>query len=209
MTQPFLISEAVWIQTKDGDPQALALFRRHYSYNVRRDQFSLFPARNRNMKHFVGPGEKMVLLTAAADALFVWRKFISGDGQRGVNCAVFRNESVMRASDLIREASELAWKRWPGERLYTYVNSQKIRRMRQPGRSFLKAGWRYQTGEDGKPYRTKWDRLFVLEIEPVEKASNTTAGAPRFSAEISETAVGIDNPCDFNGSLVGADSDAR
>jgi hypothetical protein len=42
-------------------------------------------------------------------------------GQRGVNCAVFRNESSVLSSELIREACGLAWTRWPGERLYTYV----------------------------------------------------------------------------------------
>lgn len=60
----------------------------------------------------------MVLLTEDVRALFVWRKFISADGQQGVNCAVFRNESTLRASDLIRHADADAWNRWPGERHY-------------------------------------------------------------------------------------------
>ena len=86
-------------------------------------------------------GEKMVLLTLACDALFVWRKFVSMDEQDGVNCAVFRNESGALSSDLIREAVGLAWARWPGERLYTYVNPAKVKST-NPGYCFQMAGWR-------------------------------------------------------------------
>lgn len=83
----------------------------------------------------------MVLLTPHCDALFVWRKFESDDGQEGVNCAVFRNESSQLSSDLILEAEKLAWDKWPNERLYTYVAPKKIRST-NPGYCFLKAGWR-------------------------------------------------------------------
>src|SRR5882724_7101063 len=59
----------------------------------------------------------MVLVTPDALALFVWRKFISMGQQKGVNCAVFRNEGEQRSSDLIRAAEVFAWERWPSERL--------------------------------------------------------------------------------------------
>lgn len=149
--QPFLpITDETWITVKDGDPTGHSLFRRHYSYKAYRD--------GRDPALFVGPGEKMVLLTPDARALFVWRKFISGDGQEGVNCSVFRNESAGLASDLIREADRLAWGRWPGERHFTYVNPRKIRSA-NPGYCFLKAGWR-------KCGVTKWRKLLILEIFP-------------------------------------------
>lgn len=122
-----------WYAAKDGDARARALFDRHYSRYRYAD--------GRRPKLFVGPGEKIVLLTASCDALFVWRKFISMDHQAGVNCAVFRNEGKFLSSDLIREACELAWQRWPGERLYTYVNGRKIKST-NPGYCFLVAGWR-------------------------------------------------------------------
>lgn len=35
----------------------------------------------------------------------------------------------------------LAWQKWPGERLYTYVNGGKVRSS-NPGYCFLVAGWR-------------------------------------------------------------------
>lgn len=168
MLEACLTAESAWVEVKDGNPSALALFRRHYSYNTRRDQLRLFPKSSNdktNEQLFVGPGEKIVLLAPAADAMFVWRKFRSMDGQIGVNCAAFRNEGPVRASDLIKQAMTLAWERWPGERLYTYVNPERIRPTRTPGRCFLKAGWTYLIGVDGKPYRTKANRLLVLEAK--------------------------------------------
>jgi hypothetical protein len=134
----------VWVQTKDGDPIARALFGRHYSYNRKREQISMFWQKNRNYMLIAGPGEKMILLTQDHSALFVWRKFRSMGKQTGVNCAVFRREGgTAQASDLIRAADTLAWARWPGERHYTYVDSRKTRHKRDPGRCFLKAGWNY------------------------------------------------------------------
>ena len=120
---------ARWQRTKDGDPAGLALFQRHYSSDAL----------------FVGPGEKLVLLTADAKALFVWRKEkYRLDGQTGVNNAVFRNEgsAAGRASELIEAANAEAWARWPGERLFTFVDPAKVRRKRDPGRCFLRAGYR-------------------------------------------------------------------
>jgi hypothetical protein len=108
------------------------MVNRHYSARHYKD--------GRNVKLFVGPGEKMVLLTADSMALFVWRKFISDDGQEGINCAVFRNEGPELSSSLILEAEQLAWQRWPGERFYTYVNPRKIKSA-NPGYCFKMAGW--------------------------------------------------------------------
>lgn len=150
MTQPFLLWDGRWVEVKDGNATARAIYRRHYSRYVYKD--------GRDPALFVGPGEKMVLLTPCAKAMFVWRKFICADGQQGVNCAVFRNEGAGLSSDLIREAVRLAWERWPGERLYTYVNSRKVR-SQNPGCCFLKAGWR-------KCGQTKWNKLLVLELLP-------------------------------------------
>lgn len=82
----------------------------------------------------------MVLMTIGCDALFVWRKFIDASGQTGVNCAVFRNESNILSSTLILEAEQHAWQRWPGERLYTYVNALAVKSA-NPGYCFKMAGW--------------------------------------------------------------------
>lgn len=122
-----------WYLTKDGDKSCLAIYERHYSAYRYRD--------GRQRKLFCGPGEKIVLRTCDASALFVWRRFIDGSGQQGVNCAVFRNESDVRSSDLIRQADAIADHVWPGARHYTYVNPQKVRSA-NPGFCFVAAGWR-------------------------------------------------------------------
>lgn len=61
--------------------------------------------------------------------------------QRGVNCAVFRNESATLSSELIRAAEPFARARWPrAKRWYTFVDPSKIRSV-NPGCCFLLAGW--------------------------------------------------------------------
>lgn len=146
--QPFLIGGAPWVQVWDGNPTAAAIYDRHYSRN---------PA-SRGDPRIAGPGEKLVLLTPCARALFVWRKFISKDQQDGVNCAIFRNEGAGRSSDLILSAMSMGWARWPGARFYTYVNPRRVRST-NPGCCFLAAGWR-RCGV------TKTRRLLVLEVLP-------------------------------------------
>lgn len=122
------------MHVRDGDPTVRTIFNRHYSRRHYKD--------GRQPKLFVGPGEKMVLRTVDATAICVWRKFIDDaqPQQHGVNCAVFRNEGPHLASLLLAGAMIEAWSRWPGERLYTYVDSRKIRST-NPGYCFLKAGW--------------------------------------------------------------------
>jgi len=139
-----------WIPVRDGDDRARALYLRHYSARKYRD--------GRPRRKFVGPGEYIVLITIKCDALFIWRKFISGDNQSGVNCACFRNEGEILSSDLINEACELAWIRWPGERLYTYVADAKVKSV-NPGYCFKQAGWRFCS-------RNKSGKLSILEILP-------------------------------------------
>lgn len=149
--QPFLIGGGTWINVRDGNSTASAIFDRHYSRN---------PAA-RGDARCAGPGKKMVLLTPCARALFVWRQFRTKDptaGPADINCAIFRNEGAGLSSALIVEAMELAWQRWPGERLYTYVNPRRVRSS-NPGFCFLQAGWR-------RCGITKTRRLLILEAMP-------------------------------------------
>ncbi len=125
---------AHWYETRDGDPQAAALFQRHYS--------CIQVKTTGNRARFAGPGEHLVLIDGAGTALFVWRRErFRLDGQHGINCSVFRNESAERSSALIEEAMEVAWSRWPGERLFTFVDARKVMST-NPGYCFLCAGWR-------------------------------------------------------------------
>jgi hypothetical protein len=125
----------------DGDPSCRAIFDRHYSRYIYAD--------GRKPKLFVGPGEKMVLMQADGLALCVWRKQeFSKDGQTGVNCAIYRNESERKASEMLKEAMTMAWHRWPGQRLFTYVDPRKVPATMERSRPvwgwcFYKAGWRF------------------------------------------------------------------
>jgi len=122
-----------WWLTKDGDKACLELYECHYSAYRYAD--------GRKRSQFVGPGEHIVLRTLDGDAVFVWRRFIDDSGQRGINCAVFRNESPHRSSELIRQACAIADFAWPGARHYTYVKAAAVKSS-NPGFCFLAAGWR-------------------------------------------------------------------
>jgi len=151
--QPFLFGEG-WIEVRDGNDTVRAIFDEHYSRYRYAD--------GRKPKIFVGPGEKLVLMTANAGAICVWRKFISRDRQDGVNCAVFRRNAGEVASELLRQAMDAAWQRWSGERLYTYIDPlgvPPIMRASRPswGHCFYAAGWRF-CGLTSK-------RLHILEVK--------------------------------------------
>jgi hypothetical protein len=150
--QGHLLPPPLWRAVKDGDDLARQFFDSHYSRKHYRD--------GRKPKLFVGPGEKLVLVTSCRRGLFVWRKFKSDDGQEGVNCAVFRNTGAGLSSELIRAADAIADERWPGERHFTYVNpvataSRRSRRA-EVGHCFIAAGWR-------RCGTTKWNKLAILE----------------------------------------------
>lgn len=126
------MTSPLWWITKDGDKTVLALYERHYSAYRYRD--------GRVRRLFAGPGEKIVLRTARGDAGFVWRNFISDDGQHGINCAFFRNEGEILSSELIRQADAIADAAWSCRRHYTYVDPKAVR-SRNPGFCFKVAGW--------------------------------------------------------------------
>jgi hypothetical protein len=155
--QPFLFGD-VWVEVKDGNDSVRSIFDRHYSRKSYAD--------GRKPLLFVGPGEKMVLMSPDARAIFAWRRFISGDGQEGINCAIFRNEGASLSSDLVVAADALADVRWPGERHYTYVNPRKVRSS-NPGFCFIAAGWQ-RCGV------TKWNKLIILE-RPKSQPENLNA----------------------------------
>jgi len=137
------VSVSVWRATHRSDPRAFLLYQRHYSAEKN------FAFRRPGNFNIVGPGFNMVLMTEDHRALFVWVKNNTSrfDGQVGVCCTIFRNETSLLSSDLIREADALADQRWPNERHFTYVNAQKTARRRSrhapAGKCFLEAGWQH------------------------------------------------------------------
>lgn len=137
-----------WIESRDADLSVFQLFQRHYTYKEERKSHA-----------FSGVGEKLVLVTPACDAGFVWlRQLIRDDEQSGICCSFFRNEGETKSSLLIEEACQLAWQRWGGDRLFTFVNPSLIRST-NPGCCFKKAGF-FNCGE------SKWNKLHILERLP-------------------------------------------
>jgi len=142
--------EQYWVRIRDGDERAFDLFTRHYTFRKWRNRKGM------NGKRIAGPGETIFLLGKDGKALFIWKKQkYSQDGQEGINCVVFRNEGERLSSELISEAEKIAHQRWPGERLFTYVNSRKINSP-NPGYCFKQNGWRH-CGV------TKAKKLIILE----------------------------------------------
>ena len=105
-----------------------------------------------------------MLLTADSLAVLGWLEklrtevFRHESAERGIMCTIFRNEGPLRSSDLILEAEQLAWRRWPGQRLFTYVWPAKVKSA-NPGYCFKCAGWR-QCGRNAD------GRLIILEKKP-------------------------------------------
>lgn len=134
-----------WYPVTDADPRLYALYRRHYSYEKVRNYPGKVRLRQNGRTPTMGAfRDYLALLGSTCQSAWLWVRppdGISQSGQRGVVCQFFRNESDTQSSDLIREASDLAWRKWPGQRLYTYVWDAKVRSV-NPGYCFKRAGWR-------------------------------------------------------------------
>ena len=126
---------------RDGDPDARALYDRHYSARHYRD--------GRKPKRLIGPGQYLLLTTTDRKALIAFRRSNRQiAGRTGIYLSVFRNESSLKASTLLTAACMMAWDRWPGQEIFTFVNPQKVKSP-LPGYCFLRAGFR----EKGKTQR--------------------------------------------------------
>lgn len=97
------------------------------------------------------PGQTIVLLEKHTErAVFGWWRPDPASGLRAMNnldgwtCTIFRNESTVRSSDLIKDAErvfeELALDIGP-DGLLTYVWDKRVRST-NPGFCFKCAGWR-------------------------------------------------------------------
>lgn len=145
--------EYLWFATSKRDGRVVGLYSRHYSAMKNKRTVPDWLKCG-----ILGPGESMTLLTSNSDALFCWLKQqVRRDNQQGICCAVFRNESNHLSSELIVEATQLAWQRWPGERLFTYVDPTKVAST-NPGFCFQMAGW--------KPCGKSTRGLWILETYP-------------------------------------------
>lgn len=135
----------IWFEVKDGDDRARALYLRHYSSAKNR------PAGKPRARQFMPPGEKFLLLTVDCLAVFGWvKQQFRRDGEQGVYNCLFRNEAASGclnskhghcSSRMIAEACDLAWAKWPGERLFTMCDP--LHSSANPGYCYKRAGFRF------------------------------------------------------------------
>jgi hypothetical protein len=96
------------------------------------------------------PGRCIVLVTPNADALWgtswPFAEYVRHAWPGAWVCTIFRNESEHLSSDLIREAiaaTRYLWPDVPDLGMITFVWAKKVRHKRDPGRCFLRAGFRF------------------------------------------------------------------
>jgi hypothetical protein len=125
-------------RTTKFDPGCAELADQHYS------------RRAVGSPQFMPPGWTLVLRDAEGMIVFGWcRQKYRADGQNGVCCTIFRNESEHLSSLVILEAEKAAVERWGPVRGFTYVDPRKVR-SENPGCCFKMAGWKFVEERRGK-----------------------------------------------------------
>jgi hypothetical protein len=114
---------------------------------------------------FVPPGKCVVLVTADRSALWCtsWPKFAQHEWVGAWINTLFRRESGPLASELIRAAvaaTRHLFGEPPSMGMVTFVDAAKVRRKRDPGRCYLRAGFRFVGTTRGG--------LIVLQMLPGE-----------------------------------------
>lgn len=129
-------AELEWVLSHRFDPRALPLADRHYN------------RQKIGSPQFVPPGRCLVFLNEAADALWVsswpFAEYVRHAWAGAWVCSLFRNESAVLSSQLIREAvaaTRSVWGDAPPLGMVTFVNAQKVRPKRDPGRCYRRADW--------------------------------------------------------------------
>lgn len=122
----------IWRLGYRYSPAAIALHDRHYSRRP--------TSRGGGV---AGPYRHLVLLAPGALWVSVDARFATS--WRGAwRCSVFRNESPVLSSDLVRlavAATVAAWGPLPLAGMVTTVDASRVRKKRDPGRCFLRADW--------------------------------------------------------------------
>ena len=136
-----------WTRRTRFDPQGAALADKHYSRKtIGSDQF-------------MPSGKALVLVTEDGDAVWGSSWQLAADGTsmafhawpRAWVCSIFRNESAHLSSELIREALAVTRYEWGNptdQGMVTFVDADKVRPKRDPGRCFIRAGFK-RVGETG------------------------------------------------------------
>ncbi len=144
-----------WKLSNRADKVAAALADRHYN------------RQKVGARQFVPPGRCVVLLAVNNNALWVssW-PFAEYTKHRWAGawvCTCFRNESAALSSELITQAVAATCSVWgspPSLGMVTFVDTTKVRRKRDWGRCYRRAGWSHVGYTQGG--------LVVLQLLPQE-----------------------------------------
>lgn len=124
-----------WRLSWRADPAARAIADRHYNRQAV------------GATQFVPPGRCLVLL-ADSPALWItsWpiAEYVQHAWAGAWMCSCFRNEGPTLSSELITQAVAITRWRWsdvPSLGMVTFVDADKIRRKRDPGRCYRRAGF--------------------------------------------------------------------
>ncbi len=127
-----------WRLSHRADCRALPLADRHYN------------RQKIGTPQFVAPGRCIVLLTADESALWVsswpFAEYVKHAWAGAWVCSCFRNEGATLSSLLITQAVAVTRSIWgaaPALGFVTFVDADKTRRKRDPGRCYRRAGWKH------------------------------------------------------------------
>tara|TARA_R110000824_G_scaffold62147_3_gene164797 strand:- start:234 stop:755 length:522 start_codon:yes stop_codon:yes gene_type:complete len=125
-----------WRLSHRFDPAACAIADRHYNRQTI------------GSPQCAPPGACVVLLGVGDAAPALWisslQKFQMHAWPGTWNCSAFRNEGKVLSSTLILEAMAVTRSIWgepPEAGMITFINAAKIRKKRDPGRCYRKAGF--------------------------------------------------------------------
>ncbi len=126
-----------WSPSWRNDPEARAVADRHYN------------RQSPGASGFMPPGRALVLKIGS---LAVWgsswpyAEYVMHEWAGAWMNSLFRNEGAGLSSELITEAVAATMGEWgppPELGFVTFVDAGKVRRKRDPGRCYRRAGWRH------------------------------------------------------------------
>lgn len=125
-----------WCLSHRADPEAVAIADRHYN------------RQKIGSPQFVPPGRCIVLKSLCGKALWVtswpFAEYVKHAWAGAWVNSLFRNEGAGLSSELIREAIAVTRSIWtpPPLGMVTFVDADKTRHKRDPGRCYVKAGFK-------------------------------------------------------------------
>lgn len=128
----------LWVKSHRFDKEVVPLADRHYN------------RQKIGSPQFAPPGRCLVLKTVELDAFWItswpYAEYVRHAWPGAWVCSAFRNEGAHLSSKLIREAVAATLDKYgpaPTLGMVTFVDTTKTRKKRDPGRCYLRAGFRH------------------------------------------------------------------